>query len=69
MWSGEIGEKEATEDREPLLPVERRQRWGCGENTGKAPLLKISWRKSGKLETATGTELKREKEERRKERV
>ena len=38
-----------------------------GENTGKAPLPKSSWRESGKLETATGTELKREKGERRKE--
>ena len=36
-----------------------------GENTGKAPLPKSSWRESGKLETATGTELKREKGERR----
>ena len=30
-----------------------------GEDTGKAPLPKSSWRESGKLETATGTELKR----------
>ena len=43
-----------------------RLRWG--ENTGKAPLPKSSWRESGKLETATGTELRRkEKGERRKE--
>ena len=34
---------------------------------GKAPLPKSSWRESGKLETATRTELKREKGERRKE--
>ena len=32
-----------------------------GENTGKAPLPKSSWRESGKLETVTGTELQREK--------
>ena len=39
--------------------------WGRGENTGRAPLPKSSWRESEKLETATGTKLKREKEERR----
>ena len=43
----------------------REDRDGVGENTGKAPLPKSSWRESGKLETATGTKLKREKEERR----
>ena len=43
--------------------------WGGGENKGKAPLPKSSWRESGKLETATGTKVKREKGERRKERV
>ena len=32
---------------------------------GKAPLPKSSWRESGKLETAAGTKLKREKGERR----
>ena len=32
---------------------------------GKAPLSKNSWKESGKLETATGTKLKREKGERR----
>ena len=35
------------------------------ENTGKAPLPKSSWRESGKLKTAAGTKLKREKGERR----
>ena len=35
-----------------------------GENTGKAPLPKSSWRESGKLETATGIELKRGKGDR-----
>ena len=40
-----------------------------GENMGKAPLPKSCWRENGKLETAAGTELKREKEERRKDRV
>ena len=39
--------------------------WGWGEHTGKAPLPKSSWRESGKLETATGTELKKEKRERK----
>ena len=49
------------------MRAERGQRLGRGENTGKAPLPKSSWRESGKLETATGTKLKREKGERRKE--
>ena len=34
-----------------------------GGNMGKAPLPKSSWRENGKLETATGTKLKREKGE------
>ena len=34
-----------------------------GENMGKVPPAESSWRESGKLETATGTELKREKGE------
>ena len=38
---------------------------GAGGNMGKAPLSKSSWRESGKLETVTGTKLKREKGERR----
>ena len=38
-----------------------RTEMGGGENTGKAPLLKSSWRESGKLETAAGTKLKGEK--------
>ena len=38
-----------------------------GEHTGKATLHRSSWRESGKLETAAGTKLKREKGERRKE--
>ena len=46
----------------------RREDGDSGENTGKAPLPKISWRESGKLEAATRTKVKREKE-RRKERV
>ena len=63
MWRGELGEREATEVREVLLWAKRGQRGG--KNTGKAPLPKSSWRVSGKLETAAGTELKREKGERR----
>ena len=34
-----------------------------GENMGKAPLPKSSWKEGGKLETAAGTKLKREKGE------
>ena len=67
MRRDELGEREAAAGREPLLQVERGQRWGGGreENVGKAPLPKNSWRESGKLETATGTKLKRDKGERR----
>ena len=60
---GELGEREAAEGRELLLQAERGRRWRG--NMGKAPLPKSSWRQSGKVETATGTELKREKGERR----
>ena len=56
---GELGEREAAEGREPLFHVKRGWRQG---DTGKAP-PKSSWRESGKVETATGTELKREKGE------
>ena len=45
------------------MQAETGQRLGWGENTGKAPLPKSSWRESGKLETAAGTNLKREKGE------
>ena len=60
---GEFGEQEAAEGREPLFGAERGQRLGRGENMGKAPLPKSSWRESGKLETAAGPKLKREKGE------
>ena len=56
-----MGSKKATEGREPLLRAERGRRLGKGENTGRAPLPKSSWRESGKLETTAGTKLKREK--------
>ena len=65
VWRAELGEQEALKDREPLLRVERAWRLGRGEHTGKSPLPKSSWRESGKLETAAGTKLKREKGERR----
>ena len=64
MWRGELGEREAAEGREPLLRAEGGWKWG-GENTGKGPLPISTWRESGKLETAAGTKLKREKGERR----
>ena len=41
--------------------MERGWRLEGVENTGKEPLPKSSWRESGKLETAAGTKLKREK--------
>ena len=42
---------------------ERTETGGWGENTGKALFPKSSWREHGKLETAAGTKLKREKGE------
>ena len=68
MQRGILQEREAALGREPPLQVERGQRLrgvggGGRENTGKAPLPKSSWRGSGKLETASGTKLKREKGE------
>ena len=53
------------EGRELLCGGTENGDWGEGVNVGKAPLPKSSWRESGKLETATGTKLKREKGERR----
>ena len=60
-----MGKEKPAAGREPLLQVERGWRLGVGENTGKAALPKSSWRDSGKLETASGTKLKREKGERK----
>ena len=61
MWIGELGERKAA-GRE--VPLWHREDGGGGENMGKAPLPKSSWKESGKLETAAGTKLKREKGER-----
>ena len=58
----ELGEKEAAEGRELFLLMERGQRRGwVRESTPH----KSSWRESGKVEIAAGTELEREKGERR----
>ena len=69
MWHREVnlGREKPAAGREPLLQVGRGRRLGVGggKTTGKAPLPKSSWRESGKLETAAGTKLKREKGERR----
>ena len=62
---GELGEREAMEGREPPFHAERGQRGRIREKH----FPKSRWTESGKVETATGTELKREKGERRKERV
>ena len=57
---GELGENEAVEGWELFLLVDRGRR--CGGEYGKStPTPKSSWRESGKVERATGTELKREK--------
>ena len=65
MQRGELGERKAAEGREPLLHVERGRRWGGGggENMGKAPPPPKA--AGEKVEAASGTELKREKGERR----
>ena len=60
---GELGEREASGGQGAAFAGGERTETGVGENMGKAPLPKSSWRESGKLETATGTELKREKGE------
>ena len=59
---GELEEREAAEGKELFLLVERGQRQGLGGAYGKPP-PRSSWRESGKVKTATGTELKREKGE------
>ena len=61
MCRGKPGEREAMESRELFLLEERGQRWG--ESMGKAPHPRSSWRENGKVETATGTDQKKEKEE------
>ena len=61
MWRGELGERDAAEGRELFLFAER------GRNRGRVwekHSPNSSCRESGKLEAATGTELKREKGER-----
>ena len=65
MWRGELGEREAGDGQGATFAGGERTETGAGENTGKAPLPKSSWRESGKLETAAGTNLKREKGKRR----
>ena len=62
---GELGEREAGSRQGAAFADGERMETGAAENTGKAPLPKSSWRESGKLETATGTKLKREKGEKR----
>ena len=47
------------------MRVERGQKRGKQVEYGKSTHPKSSWRESGKVETATGNELKREKGERR----
>ena len=59
---GELGEREAVVDREVFLWREDRD---GGRVWEKHHPTQSSWRESGKVETATGTELKREKRERR----
>ena len=56
-----FGSQKAQEGRYFCKQREDRDRGvGGGENMGKAPLPKSSWRESGKLEIATRTKLKRE---------
>ena len=59
MQRGELGEREAVEGREPFLCVKREWRWG--ENMGKTPPNPNAAGEKWKVETAAGTELKREK--------
>ena len=62
---GKLGEREAGGRQGVAFAGRERTETGSGENMGKAPLPKSSWRETEKLETATGAKLKREKGERR----
>ena len=65
MQRGELGGKKPLRVGNCFCGRREDGDWGGRENTGKAPLPKSSWTESGKLETAAGTKLKREKGERR----
>ena len=64
-WRGEVNLGTEKPRRARKCFCRRREDGDSGENTRKAPLPKCSWRENGKLETAAGTKLKREKGERR----
>ena len=64
-WRGELEERKAREIRELFSCVEKRREGGTGGEIREKHPPKSSWRESGKEETAAGTELKREKGERR----
>ena len=66
MQRGELQEREDGDGQGAAFAGrEWTETGGRGRIQKKAPLPKSSWRESGKLETATGTKLKREKGERR----
>ena len=70
LWCGEVNlgrEKLQRAGSHFWVQREDGDRGRAGENMEKGPLPKSSWRESWKLETATGTKLKSEKGERRKE--
>ena len=60
-----MGEREAAEGRKVLLLAERGWRWGDSMGKHAPTTPESSWRESGKVETATGTELTMEKGEKR----
>ena len=62
-WHGEVKlGREASGGQGAAFAGGERTETGVGENMGKAPLPKSSWRESGKLETAAGTKIKGRKE-------
>ena len=62
-WHGEVDlGREAGGGQRAAFAGGKRTETGAGENTGKEPLPKSSWRKSGKLKTAVGTKQKGRKE-------
>ena len=65
MQRAEHGEREPAKGREPLLWAERGWRLRGGRIRENHPSPKAAGEKGEKLETATGSKLKREKGERR----
>ena len=64
-WHGEVNLGSERRGKEVILRAERRRRLGVGGEYGKSTPPQKQLEESGKLDTAAGTKLKREKGERR----